>query len=193
MRITPLIAAPLLLMATGCVLRHAYSDSDAARYVMMREIARPQQQPVVVHFRTEDESEDDQARIEQAAAMILFGSGKFRMPTAGDRPAFTIRLSVRSRRETHTTAAVLGAFSLYIWPVGARDRICEAFAELRGPDDELIETCYAQSCATATLWLGNLFRLKWPWDPGTADFVYHDALKAVTVKINRAVTSRVKR
>jgi len=147
----------------------------------------------VVHFRTESESEDDRSRIEQAAAMILFGSGKFRMPTAGDRPAFNIRLSVRSRRETHTTAAVLGAFSLYIWPVGARDRICEAFAEIRGPDDELIETCYAHSCATATLWLGNLFRLKWPWDPGTADFIYHDALKAITVKINRAVTPRVKR
>jgi len=193
MRISLLIAAPLLLAATGCVLRYAYSDSDAARYVMMREIARPQQRPVVVHFRTEGESERDRARIEQAAAMIFFGSGKFRMATAADRPVFDIRLSVRSYRKTYTIAAILGAFNLYVWPVGARDRICEVFAEIRGPDGKLIETCFAQSCATATLWLGHLFRLKWPWDPGTSDFVYRDALKAITVKISRAVTSRMKK
>lgn len=186
MRKALLLAALLVPGAAGCVLHHTESDTDAVRYAGVWETPRLGQQPVLFNFRAEGDY-PDHARLKQEALDILFDSGKFRLATAQDEPAYTIDLILVTRRKTHVFKTLCNALLLYALPIDAQDHIVEAIAYVRRPSGELVGHCYAQSRGKTTLWLGYLLWPKWLWNSETEEIIRRDTLKAVTVKACRAL------
>jgi len=179
----------LLLAAPGCTLYHDRSDSDAMRYATAWEMPGVRQQPVLFTFRIEGEC-DDPAELRKTALDVLLHSGRFRLATPQDEPAYTIDMLCVLRRETHVFKTICNALILYALPVDVQDRVFEAVIYVRKPSGKLIEHCYAQGRGKATLWLGYVLWPSWLWNSETTEIIRRDTLKAAAVKACRALIPR---
>ncbi len=176
----------------GCVLHHVESDPDAALFAQAWETPRLAQHAVVLNFRVAG-SPSDSGAARQEALSILLDSGKFqKLATPQDKPEYTIEIDVVHRHKPRTISLVLGALVLYLLPVDAGEDLVEVFADIRKPSGELVSHFYAQGRGTTTVWIGNLL---WPSGQTNAETVIairRETLKAVTVKMCRALMPKGK-
>ncbi len=190
MRIPVLAVFAAAAVATfpGCALAPVEMDTEAAHYATAWELPRPEQLPVLLYFKLEGK-EGNADELAKTAAAILLGSGKFRIATPEDEPAYRIELAMRTRRMTDHTPAVLAAFVLYIVPAPVEEVVWEVFADVRrtSPPHEVVAHCYAQGRAERTVWIGNLFSGACFRNAGVMDAIRRDALKAATVRMCRAL------
>ncbi|MFO7899453.1 MAG: hypothetical protein R6V58_10395 [Planctomycetota bacterium] len=180
-----LLAPAVLLAASGCALHHTESDPDAARYATAWETPRLAQQPVLVDLAVEG---DEPAGPMLARAIdALLGSGKFRLATPADEPAFRLKLRVVIRRKTRWFRTAAGGLLAYLLPVDAQSYRVEAIADIETPAGTHIDHCYVQGRGEYTLWLGYALWPEWIWNDDQAEVIQEDALKALTVRICRTL------
>ncbi len=180
-----LLAPVLLLAATGCALRHVESHPDAARYSGLWEMPRLDQQPVHVDLAVEnDEPADPMLAL---ATDVLLESGKFRLATPEEPPAYHLELRMVVREEPRRWRQVAGGLFLYLVPVGVSSYRVEAIATITTPEGERVGHRYVQGRGEYSAWLGHVFGRTWRRNDERARAIQADALKALTVQTCRAL------
>ncbi len=180
-----LLVPVILLGATGCALRHVESHPDAARYAGLWDLPRLEQQPVQIELAVEnDESVEPMLEL---ATDILLESGKFRLATPEEPPAYHLELRMVVREKPRRWRQVAGGLFLYLVPVGVRSYRVEAIVNIETPEGELVGHSYLQGRGEYTAWLGHVFGQGWRRNDERARAIQADALKALTVQICRAL------
>jgi len=180
----------VLAAACGCALHHV-PEPDAERYADAWETPRLDQQPVLLEFAVEGDVPYERLRADAVGALV--NSGKFRPATTRDEPAYKIEVTFKATRKTSTFKGVLAALLLGLVPMDTGEVLYESFGVIREPNGRLVKRCYAQSRGTFEMWIGHVV---WPprLSADEADgAIQRDALKAVAVRLCRALMPRTKK
>lgn len=184
--------AGLVGLAGGCGLQPTRFDPAARQFSDLRDM--PAADPRAVRFEVTAAGECERDRITEQAGNILGESGRFQPASAGDKTALTVELNMeaarssRCRIKTQCTACNLSM--RYLLPVHGEKYECVATANVKTPDGKTIAHCEARGRGKWAIWFWDTLPHTWFGIPSAKDKIHRKTLKALTVKVHRALAAR---